>query len=163
MARPKPDNYERMQIVLGDKERQLLQDYRFAYMFNQIATPAVSLLKDVSGMAMLYLILSSLFPNWSKGINLTEIDAYGDDDEGILQYLEGLSLAGGALGLGVGAIFGGPFGAVGLAILGALVGEVGDDITRDVYEGKPQQLTGVGFTMLMIKLRGIYQGVKGSL
>lgn len=163
MARPKPDNYERMQIVLGDKERQLLQDYRFAYMFNQIATPAVSLLKDVSGMAMLYLILSALFPNWSKGLNLTEIDAYGDDDEGIVQYLTGLSLGGGALGVGVGAIFGGPFGAIGLGILGALLGEVGDDLTRDVMEGKPQQLSGVGFTLLMIKLRGIYQGVKGSL
>ena len=159
MARPKPDNYERMQIVLGDKERTLLEDYRFAYMFNQIATPTVNLLKDVSGLAAVYLILSSIFPNWSKGIDFNVTDAYGDDDNGLLDYLSGISLAGGiagAAGLGyrTRSIYG-----VGIGfLLGLLGGEGVENIGEQQQENLEQgtQEAGVRFTLFMLKLRNAY-------
>lgn len=162
MARPKPDNYERLQIVLGDKERQLLEDYRFAYMFNRVSTPVVDLMKDISGIAVLYIILSSLFPNWSSKLNLNEIDAYGDDDKGLVDYLTGLSLAGGLTGVVTGYARGGPLGSIIFGILGLVLGEGADDVTQRIQE-RPGEDVNIGFTLLMIKLRGIYLGVKGAL
>ena len=166
MARPKPDNYERLQIVLGDKERNLLDNYQFAYMFNRITTPMVSLLKDVTGLAALYVILSSLFPKWAENLDLPTIDAYGDDDDGLLQYLEGVSLAAGLTGAAGGFLRGGPFGAIIFGALGLFGGEAIDDAVAAATEGEltpSSQEVNVGFTLLMVKLRGIYQGVKGAL
>ena len=162
MARPKPDNYERLQIVLGDKERQLLQDYRFAYMFNKISSPVVDLLKDISGIAVLYIILSSLFPNWASKLNLNEIDAFGDDDKGLVDYLSGLSLGAGLTGAAGGFVRGGPYGALVFGLLGLVLGEGAEDVTTQIRERGPEDVN-IGFTLLMIKLRGIYQGVKGAL
>lgn len=162
LARPKPDNYERLQIVLGDKERQLLEDYRFAYMFNRVSTPIVDLLKDISGIAVLYIILSSLFPGWSSKLNLNEIDAFGDDDKGLVDYLSGLSLGAGLAGAAGGYVRGGPFGAFVFGVLGLVLGEAGDDVTQRIRERGSEDVN-IGFTLLMIKLRGIYQGVKGAI
>lgn len=162
MARPKPNNYERLQIVLGDKERQLLEDYRFAYMFNRVSTPIVDLMKDISGIAVLYIILSSLFPNWSKGLNLTEIDAFGDDDKGLVDYLSGLSLGAGLAGAGYGFLRGGPVGSLIFGVLGLVIGEGADDVTARIQERGPEDVN-IGFTLLMIKLRTIYNGVKNTL
>ena len=162
MARPKPDNYERLQIVLGDKERQLLEDYRFAYMFNRVTTPVVDLMKDVSGIAVLYILLSSLFPNWSKGLNLSELEAFGDDDKGLVDYLTGISIAGGLSGAGYGFVRGGPVGALVFGLLGLVIGEGAEGVTQKIQDRGAQDVN-IGFTLLMIKLRVMYMGVKGAL
>ena len=131
-------------------------------MFNRVSTPVVDLLKDISGIAVLYIILSSLFPNWSSKLNLNEIDAFGDDDKGLVDYLTGLSLAGGLTGAATGFVRGGPFGAIVFGLLGLVIGEGADDVTSRIQERGGEDVN-IGFTLLMIKLRGIYQGVKGSL
>jgi hypothetical protein len=143
-----------------------LDNYQFAYMFNRISSPIVELLKDASGLAALYVILSSLFPRWAENLDLPTVDAYADDDDGLLQYLEGVSLAAGLTGAAGGFIRGGPFGAVIFGLLGLFGGEAIDDVVAAATEGEltpSGQEINVGFTLLMIKLRAIYQGVKGGL
>ena len=140
----------------------MLEEYRFAYMFNRISTPIVDLLKDISGIAVLYIILSSLFPNWSSKLNLNEIDAFGDDDKGLVDYLSGLSLGAGLAGAAGGFVRGGPFGGIVFGLLGLVLGEGADDVTQRITE-RPGDDINIGFTLLMIELRGIYQGVKGAI
>ena len=49
-------------ITLGTKERDLLDSAINAYQFNQIATPSVALMSDVSGMLVLAGLLKIVLP-----------------------------------------------------------------------------------------------------
>ena len=49
-------------ITLGTKERQLLDSALLSFQFNQVATPTVALMSDISGMIVLGSVLTLLFP-----------------------------------------------------------------------------------------------------
>jgi hypothetical protein len=50
MPKPKPTQVIRHEIVFGRKESAMLDSAMSAYTFNKIATPAVNLMNDVTGM-----------------------------------------------------------------------------------------------------------------
>ena len=50
-------------ITLGTKERELLDSAVNAFQFNQIATPSVALMSDVSGMIVFASALAIFFPD----------------------------------------------------------------------------------------------------
>jgi len=50
-------------ITLGTKERELLDQGINAYQFNQIATPTVALMSDISGMIVLGSVLAIFYPD----------------------------------------------------------------------------------------------------
>jgi len=52
-----------IRVTLGTKERELLDSAINAYQFNQIATPTVALMSDVSGMIVLAGLLKIVLPN----------------------------------------------------------------------------------------------------
>ena len=60
MSKNKPKETIEYVIRLQDKERQLLDDAIGAYQINRIMTPIVSLMSDVSGMAVLLSLLASI-------------------------------------------------------------------------------------------------------
>jgi len=103
--------------------------------FNQIATPIISLMKDVTGLAALYIILNALFPDWSKGLDLDALDAM--DETGWRDYFEAQNLAAAAAAAAGGAYAGswaGPWG-VGLgAIVGAITGILAVEGAEELYE-----------------------------
>lgn len=51
-----------IRVTLGTKERELLDSAINAYQFNQIATPSVALMSDVSGMLVLAGLLKIVLP-----------------------------------------------------------------------------------------------------
>ena len=61
MPKPKPDQVIRYELVLGSVERQALKDIRTAYAINKIATPAVNILNDVTGVTVLLSLVSIIF------------------------------------------------------------------------------------------------------
>jgi len=111
-------------ISLGTFERNMLSDFVGTKSFQNAATPIVSLMKDVTGMATLYLVLNAIFPNWSIGI---DVDAY--DDPGLMDYLELQNLAGTAVGVGIAA-----YATGGLSLIPSLIGVVGAQIAVEGAE-----------------------------
>lgn len=106
--------------------------------FNQVSTPIVDLMKDVTGLAALYLILNAMFPNWSKGLDLEALDA--TNEKGWMDYFEtqnllGAAAGGAAAGFAGGSWFG-PWGAAIGAVAGAFGGtlavEGGEQLVEDV-------------------------------
>ena len=77
MPKPKPDQVIRYEFVLGSVERQALKDIRTAYAFNKIATPAVNLMNDVTGVAVFLSLVSIIFdvdiPYFPDQTDLNEI------------------------------------------------------------------------------------------
>jgi hypothetical protein len=60
MSKNKPKETIEYVIRLQDKERQMVESAIGAYQVNRIATPLVSLMSDVSGMAVLLSLLASV-------------------------------------------------------------------------------------------------------
>ena len=60
MSKNKPKETIEYVIRLQDKERQLLDDAIGAYQINRIMTPIVTLMNDVTGMAVLLSLLASV-------------------------------------------------------------------------------------------------------
>lgn len=60
MSKNKPKETIEYVIRLQDKERQLAEDAIGAYQLNRIMTPIVTLMNDVSGMALLLTLLASI-------------------------------------------------------------------------------------------------------
>jgi hypothetical protein len=58
MPKPKPDKVIRHEIVLGRSERDMLEGWFSSMTFNNVATPTVDLLNDVTGMATFLSLLS---------------------------------------------------------------------------------------------------------
>ena len=104
-------------ISLGTFERNMLSDFVATKSFQNAATPIISLMKDVTGMATLYLVLNFMFPNWSLGIDLDVVD---DGNGGLWDYLEIQNIAGTAIGIGVAA-----YATGGLSLIPSIVGIVG--------------------------------------
>ena len=91
MPRKPTEKVIEYRITMGDWERTRVDGLMAGIQFNQIATPIVSLMKDVTGMAALYIILNALFPDWAKGLDLDALDA--TDEKGWRDYFEGINLA----------------------------------------------------------------------
>lgn len=60
MPRKPVDRVEEMRVTLGQKERQLVGDALEAYKFNQVATPVVAAISDVSFWITLSTLLGLL-------------------------------------------------------------------------------------------------------
>ena len=151
MPRKPTEKVIEYRITMGDWERTRVDGLMAGIQFNQIATPIVSLMKDVTGMAALYIILNALFPDWSKGLDLDALD--GTDEKGWRDYFEGLNLAGGAAGAAAGGYagsWGGPWGIGIGAALGGLTGILAVEGAEELF----QDVTApVRSYMLMLSLR----------
>ena len=113
-------------ISLGTFERNMLSDFVATKSFQNAATPIVSLMKDVTGMATLYLVLNFMFPNWSLGIDLDVVD---DGNGGLWDYLEIQNIAGTAIGVGVVA-----YATGGLSLIPSIIGAIGGQIFTEGAE-----------------------------
>jgi len=60
MPKPKPDKVIRHEIVLGRSERDMLEGWFSSMTFNNVATPAVNLMNDVTGMITFMSLLATL-------------------------------------------------------------------------------------------------------
>ena len=60
MPKPKPDQVIRHELVLGRSEREMLREATTAYEVNQIATPIVNLMNDVTGMTVLLSLIAAV-------------------------------------------------------------------------------------------------------
>ena len=141
-------------ISLGTFERNMLSDFVATRSFQNVATPIINLMKDVSGMATLYLILNFMFPNWSLGINFDEVP---EGDNGLWDYLELQNIAGTAVGVGVAAYATGGLslipsivGIVGGALAGQAFVEGAEEIVEDTRKAVAPAYRGISF---MISLR----------
>lgn len=121
--------------------------------FAQISTPIVSLLKDVSGLAALYVILNAFLPEWAKGLDLKAMR--GMDSPGIFDYLEDQNLILATLGAIGGAAFAVGTGGIGpalAALLGFGAGQVTAELGEEAYKIATGTKPGVGRTMFMFHL-----------
>jgi len=60
MPKPKPDKVIRHEIVLGRSEKNMLDGWIGSMQFNNIATPAVNLMNDVTGMITFLSIIAAI-------------------------------------------------------------------------------------------------------
>ena len=151
MPRKPTEKVIEYRITMGDWERTRVDGLMAGVQFNQIATPIVSLMKDVTGMAALYIILNALFPDWAKGLDLDALD--GTDEKGWRDYFEGINLAGGAAGAAAGGYagsWGGPWGIGIGAALGGLTGILAVEGAEELYEDVTAPVRSY---MLMLSLR----------
>lgn len=148
MPRRKPERVITHRLELGDFERSRVDSLMTGMTFSQITTPVVSLLKDVSGLAALYVILNAFFPDWSKGLDLKAMR--GMDSPGIFDYLEPQNLALGTIGALAGVATGG------LAWLPAILGFAGGQLVaetgEEAYKLAGGKKAGMGATLLMYHL-----------
>ena len=111
-------------ISLGTFERNMLSDFVATKSFQNAATPIISLMKDVTGMATLYLILNFMFPNWDLGLDLDNIP-----EKGLWDYLETRNIAGSAIGIGVAA-----YATGGLSLIPSIIGLIGGQLVAEGTE-----------------------------
>jgi len=148
MSKNKPKETIEHVFRLQDKERQLLDDFLLAKNFQNVATPVVSLLSDVSGLAASYVILTAFFPDWAKGLDLKAMQ--GMDSPGIFDYLEFQNLALGVAGAGIGIATGG-LGWI-PALIGFGLGQVGAELGEEAYKQVSGIKNSVGFQSFMFHL-----------
>ena len=148
MSKNKPKETIEYVIRLQDKERQLLDDFILGKNFQNISTPIVDLLKDVSGLAAAYVILNSLFPDWAKGLDLNAMR--GMDSPGIFDYLEfqniALGVAGAAAGVATGGLAWLP------ALLGFALGQVTAEVGEEAYKAASGMKNSIQFRTFMFQL-----------
>jgi len=155
VSKNKPKETIEYVIRLQDKERQLLDDFILGKNFQNVATPIVDLLKDVSGLAAAYVILNALFPDWSKGLDLNAMS--GMDSPGIFDYLELQNLALGVAGAAAGVYTGGLAWLP--ALLGFATGQVAAELGEEAYKAASGMRNSVQFKTFMFTL---YMAAKTS-
>lgn len=148
MSKNKPKETIEHVLRLQDKERQLLDDFLLSKNFNNVATPIVSLLSDVSGLAASYVILSAFFPNWAQGLDLKSMQ--GMDEGGLFDYLEFQNIALGVAGAGVGIATGG-LGFI-PALIGFGLGQVTAELGEEAYSKVQDIQKSAGFRSFMFHL-----------
>jgi len=148
VSKNKPKETIEYVIRLQDKERQLLDDFILGKNFQNVATPVVDLLKDISGLAATYVILSSIFPDWAKGLDLKAMR--GMDSPGIFDYLEFQNIALGVAGAAAGVATGG-FAWL-PAILGFAVGQVTAEVGEEAYKAAYGARNSIQFRTFMFQL-----------
>lgn len=148
MPRRKPERVITHRIELGDFERSRIDGLMASASFNQVSTPMVSLLKDVSGLAALYVILNAFFPDWSKGLDLKAMRSM--DSPGLFDYLEPQNLALGTIGAIAGVATGGLAWLP--ALLGFAAGQLAAETGEEAYKLLGGAKKGMGPTLLMFHL-----------
>jgi len=85
MPKPKPDQTIRHEIVLSRPDRELLSDVVVAYQINKVATPIVSLLSDVSAMAIIVGVLGAYIhhDSWAPVFDEITGGIYSTYEEGL--------------------------------------------------------------------------------
>lgn len=115
----------------------LVEELFTSIRINQVATPAVSLLKDVTGMATLAYLIGWFFPNFlinnATGLPYSRDDFEGKDDKGWVDFIETQNLV--AIGAAGGlAFFTGGLSLGAAAIWGIIVGTVVQEGVEEVVE-----------------------------
>jgi hypothetical protein len=155
---------QEQRVTLGGLEREELRTLVTSMQIRNIATPLVSLMKDVTGMATLYLILNAMFPEWLKNLDLPYLDSQGP--EGWADWFELQNMAAGAAGgfAGgfIGGFWGGPFTALGLGVLGSIGGILAVEEAEDIVAGEgsgpiPGWNSDPRWAMFMLGLRDSYR------
>jgi len=148
VPRSKPTRVITHRIELGDFERSRIDTLMASASFSQISTPIVSLLKDVSGLAALYVILNALLPEWAKGLDLKAMRDM--DSPGLFDYLEPQNLALGTIG----ALAGVATGGLGWlpALLGFATGQLAAETGEEAYKLLGGAKKGMGQTLFMFHL-----------
>ena len=59
MPKPKPTQVIRHEIILGRKEKEMVDSALSAYAFNRVSTPVIDLLNDVTGLTAFFSILAA--------------------------------------------------------------------------------------------------------
>lgn len=148
MPRSKPTRVITHRIELGDFERSRIDTLMASASFSQISTPIVSLLKDVSGLAALYVILNALLPDWAKGLDLKAMRDM--DSPGLFDYLEPQNLALGTIGALAGVATGGLAWLP--ALLGFGAGQLAAETGEEAYKFLGGTKEGMGRTLFMFHL-----------
>tara|TARA_R110000744_G_scaffold351492_1_gene457326 strand:+ start:247 stop:732 length:486 start_codon:yes stop_codon:yes gene_type:complete len=148
VSKNKPKETIEYVFRLQDKERQLIDDFLLAKNFNNVASPVVALLSDVSGLAASYVILNALFPEWSKGLSLQAMRSM--DSPGIFDYLESQNLVLGVIGAGAGIATGGLAWIP--ALLGFAVGQIAAELGEEAYKNVKGISNSVNFKTFMFSL-----------
>ena len=153
MGRKPSEKVIEHRITFGSAERRYMDEITGSIQFKNYAGTMIDLLKDVTGLAALYVIINSLFPQWSNGIDLDLLD--GTDDKGWRDYFEMQNIA------GVGA---GVAGGIGWlpAILGGLVGTIAVEGSEEILEDIQSVINksyGVQYTMLSLRKLAIEQNM----
>lgn len=111
-------------ISLSGVEREQLENFVMGYNVNRVMTPIVALLSDATALAALYVLLNSIFPNWSKNLPPTwRADTAGMTVAELEDWLELQNLVGMTVGGLAGGAVAGPVGAVVGAAVGTTVVE----------------------------------------
>ena len=119
-------------LSLGTFERQQLDQITGAIQFRRISTPIVTLLNDVTGLAAVYVIVNSLFPDWHQGLPIEALEAYHDDPKGLRDYFEAQNILGAVVGGVVGVATGGLAWIP--AILGGAVSQLVVEGAEEAYK-----------------------------
>jgi len=108
MPKPKPDKVIRHEIVLGRSERDMLEGWFGSMQFNNIATPAVNLMNDVTGMITFLSILAAVGITGASFTFLVsdELSVQGVIDSFVTQRDQAITAAGLSAMPGVGGIVG---------------------------------------------------------
>ena len=129
-----------------------------------IVGPIVELMKDVTGMATLYLILNALFPEWLKGLDLATLDERGPQGWSDWFELQNVAAAAGAGFAGgfVGGFWGGPWVGLGAGIIGAVGGLLAVEEAEDILSGEgsgpiPGWNSNYRWSIFMLSLRDAYK------
>ena len=154
---------QEQRVTLGGLERDELRTLVTSMQIRNIAAPIVSLMKDVTGMATLYLILNAMFPEWLKGLDLPTLDAAGPTGWADWFELQNLAAAagGGFVSGFAGGFWGGPWTGLGLGIVGAIGGILAVEEAEDIVAGEgsgpiPGWTSNPRWTIFMLSLRDSY-------
>ena len=150
MGRKPSEKVIEHRITFGSAERRYMDEITGSIQFKNYAGTIIDLLKDVTGLAALYVILNSLFPQWSNGIDLDLLD--GTDDKGWRDYFEMQNIAGVGIGIGVGFATGGLAWLP--AIIGAVVGTIAVEGSEEIFEDIQSTINkayAVQYTMLSLR------------
>lgn len=165
MPREKSDKFVTHRFELGVWERERLDPVLSAGWIMLVIRPILDMTKSLTGLAALYVILNTIFPNWNLGVPadlLGQKNAEGGAT-GIYDYLETQNLvgalvggAGGAVGGGlVGGPWGALFGFIGGAISGTVAVEGAEEVVEDLQAVPKAAQSQLRFMTMMITLRGI--------
>ena len=134
---------QELRITMGEKERMLAEDLISSIRINQISTPLVDLLKDVTGTATVALLIGYGFPNFlinnATGLEYTKDQVMNKDESSLIDYIEIQNIA--AIGaVGALAFFTGGLSLGAAAVVGILGGTVAaagaEEVVQDVQGAK---------------------------
>jgi len=126
MAKPKPDQIIRHEIVLGQTERNQLKEITNAYQFNRISQPILTALGDPAFLLLSGGLLLFFLDDLLRKIGINPEDLPEMEGSDLEDWLEAQNLAYAGVGGVLGFLLFGGTGAIAGAILGSVSAEVGE-------------------------------------